>query len=254
MDGLANLLESNFLAAVAAALVAAVATLVATRMQMSAAERARREELASGEPRCTSKILYAKVVRFELHRDDAAPLYLADASRTADTPLDVPVFDETVYTSVETYDRPTSRHEYSFRSSGVADLLCLAPWRSRLRFTDRGAADDVHQVRQVFTDEPSDSFVVVTHAYNGLQPGNEDFGMRLPEDIDEARLVVDLSSAPALLGAMTAPPRGELRGEGAEPMPLSVLEYRRGIYCIEHRGLRRNDVLLLDFTFDWERL
>ncbi|MEN0111072.1 MAG: hypothetical protein AAF805_10140 [Planctomycetota bacterium] len=254
MEGLADLLESNVVAAVAGALVAAVATVIATRMQTAAASKARREELASGEPRCTTKILYAKVVRFELQRDDAAPLYVADASRTAETPLDTPVFDETVYTSVETYDRPTSRHEYSFRSSGVADLLCLAPWRSRLRFTDRGAASDPHQVRQVFTDEARDSFVVVTHAYNGLQPGNEDFGMRMPEDIDEARLVVDLSSIPALLGSMTEAPRGELRSEGAEAMPLSVLEYRRGIYCIEHRGLRRNDVLLLDFTFDWERL
>lgn len=238
----------------AAAVIGVAGTLIGTRMQNAAAASRQREELSQRQPRCTLKILYAKVVRFELQTDSAEPLYLADATRSAESPIEVGVFDETVYTSVETYDRPTSEHEYSFRSSGVADLLCLTPWRSRLRFTDRGAAADPHQVRQVFSDDPSESFVVVTHAYNGLQPGHEDFGIRMPEAIDEARLVVDLSSVPRLIDAMTAPPRGELRSESAEPIQLSVLEYRRGIYCIEQRQLRKNDVLLLDFSIDWDRL
>ncbi|MEO1496927.1 MAG: hypothetical protein AAFV43_07225 [Planctomycetota bacterium] len=247
-------LDGNVIAPVAAALIGAVTTLVATRMQTRAASKAQRDAAADRPARCTLKVLHAKVVRFQIDEDEAAPLYLADTTRVEGQPTEVAVNDETVYTSVETYDGPTPDHEYHFRSSGVADLMCLAPWRPALRYTDRGAASDPHVVRQVFSGEPSDAYVMITHAYNGLQPGNEDFGVRMPQDVDEARLVVDLSSVPRLLDAMSEPPRGELRCENGATAALSVLEYRRGIYCIEKQQLQKNDVLLLDFTFDWSRL
>lgn len=238
------------IALVLAALIGGGATLLATRMQT----RAQRESPDLAPARCLAKCLYAKVVRFGVAGDDAAPVYTADATRTPESPVEVGVFDETVYTSVEVFDKPREEHEYGFRSGGVADLLCLHPWRPRLRFSDRGAANDPHQIRQVFAGQPSPAFVVAAHAYNGLQPGNEDFGVRMPEDVAEGRLVVDLSSVPHLVDAMTAPPRGELRSERGETALLSVLEYRRGVYCVEHRDLRKNDVLLLDFTIDWDRL
>lgn len=247
-------LDGNLIAPVVAALIGAVGTLLATRMQMKAAARAERDRRAAEAPRCTMKTLHAKVVRFEIERDGAEPLYTADATRLEDRPQEVGVFDETVYTSVELYDGPTPDHEYHFRSSGVADLMCLVPWRPALRFTDRGAGADPHLVRQVFSGDPSNAFVMIAHAYNGLQPGHEDFGIRMPQDLDEARLVVDLSSTPQLVDAMSAAPRGELRSESGVVAALPVLEYRRGIYCIEKLALKKNDVMLLDFTIDWSRL
>lgn len=238
------------IALVTAALIGGGATLLATRMQT----RAQRDQHDRKSACCVAKCLYAKVVRFGVEREGVEPAYSADASRSPEAPLEVGVYDETVYTSVELFDKPRSDHEYGFRSAGVADLLCLYPWRPRLRFTDRGAAGDPHQVRQVFGDQASPAYVVVAHGYNGLQPGSEDFGVRMPEDVAEGRLVVDLSSVPEVVAAMTAIPRGELRAERGESAMLSVLEYRRGVYCIEHRDLRKNDVLLLDLTIDWGKL
>ncbi|MEM6799218.1 MAG: hypothetical protein AAF589_06860 [Planctomycetota bacterium] len=206
-------------------------------------------------PRCNLTSLYAKVVRWEVAAEGVEPLYTADATRAAASPLSVGVFDETVYTSVAVYDKPTEGHEYTFRGGGVVDLMCMYPWRDRLRFPDKGAAADPHQVRQAFSDQSSNSYVIVTHAYNGLQIGNEDFAVRMPVDSAEGRLVVDLSSVPHVMQAMTVPPRAELRSAcGADQPRPQVFEYRRGIYTIVAKDLRKDDVLFLDFTVDWDKL
>ena len=204
---------------------------------------------------CELDSLYAKVVRWEIAGDGVEPLYNVDATRAAAAPIDVGVYDETVYTAVAVYNKPTSGHEYLFRGAGVVDLMCMHPWRDQLRFPDKGAASDPHQVRQAFSDQSSNSYVMVSHAYNGLQVGNEDFGVRMPVDCEQGRLVVDLSSVPHVLDAMTAPPQAELRSaSGADNPRPQVFEYRRGIYTIEARGLRKDDVLFLDFTVDWAKL
>ncbi|MEM1303833.1 MAG: hypothetical protein AAGG46_03000 [Planctomycetota bacterium] len=253
MDSLLQLIVPS-IAAVAAATISAVATLVATRMQTRHAEAARLAAEDATPPRCLMVTLHAKAVRWEVRSPDAEPLYVADTTRMAGVPSDVEVFDEAHYTNLTVYDKPTDDHEASFRTSGEVDVMCLEPWRDRLRFSDRAAANDPHQLRQSFSGSPSRAFVVFSHAYNGLQPGSEDFAVKMPRDAETGRLVVDLSSTPHIVEAMTAPPRGELRSEQGGVSSLSVLEYRRGIYCVEHRDLRRGDVLLLDLSIDWERL
>lgn len=214
-----------------------------------------RRKSKRGEARCTLNSLYAKVVRWELGREGVAPLFRADATRHPAYPIDVEVYDETVYTSVSVYDKPTAGHEYLFRGSGVVDLLCVYPWRDKLQFNDEASAGMPQQVRQAFSQQASNSFVVVTHAYNGLQEGHEDFAVRMPVNCDEGRLVVDLSSVPHVLQAMTAPPAAELRSEHRGDRPrLQVLEYRRGIFSIEAKDVRKDDVLYLDLSVDWDQL
>lgn len=204
---------------------------------------------------CTLTSLYAKVVRWEVDQEGVKPLFAADATRHPDYPIDVDVFDETVYTAVSVYDKSTSGHEYIFRGSGVVDLLCVYPWRDKLHFTDEASAGVPQRIRQAFSHQSSNSFVMVTHAYNGLQVDQEDFAVRMPTDCKEGRLVVDLSSVPHILEAMTEAPRAELRSDHLGNRPsLQVTEYRRGIYAIEAHNLRKDDVLFLDFTVDWEQI
>ena len=218
-----------------------------------ATESAKRIEIENSVAKCELISLYAKVVRWEISDGNKAPLYSADATRIEALPVDVAVFDETVYTNVAVYDRPTEGHEYIFRGSGVVDLMCVSPWRDKLRYPDQGAAKDPHLIRQAFSDQPANTYVVVTHAYNGLQLGNEDFGTRMPVDAAEGRLVVDLSSVPHIIDAMTQLPTAELRGQQqSSAVRLQVYEYRRGIYVIEAKNLKKDDVLFMDFTMTWE--
>lgn len=235
---------------------ATVVAVILNRVLERSNDRKRHRDAIDNTPaKCQLVSLYAKVVRWEIDQDGVRPLYQADATRIPSHPLEVGVFDETVYTAIAVYDKSTVGHEYLFRGSGVVDLLCLYPWRDKLRYPDQGAAKDPHVVRQVFSDQESNAYTLVTHAYNGLQVGSEDFAVRMPIDSAEGRLVVDLSSVPHVVAAMTEPPKAELRaqGGGENPRP-QVFEYRRGIYTIEAKDLEKDDVLYLDFTVDWEQL
>ncbi|MEM9187265.1 MAG: hypothetical protein AAGB00_12300 [Planctomycetota bacterium] len=241
-------------AAILGAVIGVVGSVVVATINHRTALKLSREQADRAAPRCTAITLYAKVVEWGLEGEGVDAAYTVDASRSDRSPIEAPVFDETVYTALAVYDKPTDAHEYIFRGSGVVDMLCLHPWRGKLRFSDAGAERDPHQVRQAFADQASNAYVVVTHAYNGLQVGNEDFGVRMPLDAAEGRLVVDLSSVPHILDAMTERPRAELRSNTAEAMEISVTSYRRGIFVIEGKDLRKDDVLFLDLSIDWDRL
>ncbi|MEN1682039.1 MAG: hypothetical protein AAGJ46_20860 [Planctomycetota bacterium] len=239
---------SPSLTAVVGALIGVAGSIAVAMLQHRTALRVSQESDDRRPPRCTSVTLYAKIVRWEHASSGQAAGYVADASRSPKLPVEVGVHDEAVYTNIALYDKPTTGHEYLFRGSGVIDMLCLYPWRSKLRFSDAGAEKDPHQLRQTFGDQSSNAYVVVVHAYNGLQEGNEDFGLRMPHDVDEGRLVVDLSSVPHVIDAMTERPTAQLRPASGEPAELSVVSYRRGIYVIEGKNLRKDDVLFLDLT------
>lgn len=246
-----QVLTAAILTACAGMLTIVVGKMVESRCAARQAELAAAGATAS----CNLVTLYCKVIRWHVHDEGSLPLYNVDATRIPELPTEVEVYDETLYTNVAVYDKPATNHEYIFRGSGVVDLLCLYPWRDRLRFADKGAAYDAHTVRQAFSDQPSNGYVMVTHAYNGLQPGHEDFAVRMPIDTSEGRLVVDLSSVPHIINAMMRSPRAELRAhDGAEVASLQVYEYRRGIYTIEAKSLKKDDVLFLDLTIDWQKL
>lgn len=192
------------------------------------------------------KLSYVKIVRLADRRVEPDAPHRATIQRLGSA---IDVWDEFHYFRLNVFRRPRREIVCVDRSSGAVDLQILHPWQERLVFTDEGAAMIPGLVSQRITN-PSTTYFTKSIYYNGLQHGNEDLAMKMEHDTDEARMIVDFSSVPGFEAFLAAPPTGTLRTTHGE-RTLGVAMPYPGIFSVEAKELKCDDVLRMNFTFRW---
>jgi hypothetical protein len=208
------------------------------------------EHHSSGTVHALTKLLYARILRLRRRVADAKPFYTQQIDR-----LDgktTPVFDEVIYTVIQTFEQSQSDSEWHIRSSGVVDPRILHPWTDNLFFPDLAARNAESSVFQTIS-EPSSFYVVQTRTFNGLQEGHEDIGTLMNYDTNCARLVVDLSSLPSASRILKRTPKGVLRS-GNKETPVGVIELAPNIYCAVQYNAKKNQALRMDLDIDWNEI
>lgn len=196
------------------------------------------------------KLMYVKVLHLSKKEEGKEPFYFRVIDKLGGK--EIPVFDETLFYSLNVYSQPRERYSFNFRSSGIIDLRVAHPWLENLIFPDKDEQLLEGSVKQLVTI-PSNAYLIVSHHINGLQPGHEDFGMRMDEDTRYARLVVDFSSLPYSHPILLENPQGVL-STGEKEMPVGVIQHFPSVYSISKEDLKKGQVLRMDLKIDWEKL
>ena len=196
------------------------------------------------------KLMYVKILHLSQMGAGKNPVYRRVVERLGGE--EVPVFDEAVYYGLNIFSRQEQKYSTVFRSSGIVDLRIGHPWKEKLEFPDKDAQVLRNIVRQTVKG-PSNVYLTVSHHYNGLQPGHEDIGVRMDQDTQHARLVVDFSSIPNSQLLFRERPKAVLR-TGNEEKPIGIIEYSPTIFSTAQNDLKEGQVLRIDFKIDWDWL
>lgn len=223
---------------VLAALIGATATLIAVLLPMYREWRIKNTQ--------AYKFAYVKVLHLRNRAADRPPIYRVFVPRLE---REVDVYDEFHYFRLNVYHRPRPGFSSTDRSSGVVDLQVLHPWQEQLRFTDR-SAQRVEQVVSQHIESKSSVYFTRTMYYNGLQNGQEDFGMKMECDTDEARLIVDFSSLPGHTRFLRALPEGFLCTPSGERR-VGVVELYPGVFSVSADKLKSDHVLRMNVHIEW---
>jgi hypothetical protein len=200
-------------------------------------------------PLVYQKLLYIKVLHLSKMEEGKPPVYTRSIERLG---KEIPVYDELVFYSLNVYSKPQENFTFTFRSSGVADPRPVHPWVGKLEFSDKDSQAILNMV-QANVNKSSHSYAVISHHFNGLQPGHEDVATKLDRDALYARLVVDFSSIPGAAGLFKSHPKGSLRtGDATEP--LGIEEYSPAIYSVTRDNVKEGQVLRIEFALDWTKL
>jgi hypothetical protein len=226
--------------AVAAVVAALIGALIPYIVHMIRERRRRDNQLY--------KFVYVKLYHLTPKKPGRRPVYRRHIDRLE---RDIEVYDEFHYYRLNLFHRPQADFTVSDRSSGTVDLQIIHPWQD-LFFPDRGAAKVGEYVAQQI-QQPSHVLFTRTIYYNAFQEGNEDFAMKMERDTDEARLLIDFSSIPDFAAFINPAPKAVLRAARGE-QPLGVIQTQPGIFMVVGNGLKKDDVIRIDFKVDWQTL
>jgi hypothetical protein len=158
---------------------------------------------------------------------------------------EIGVYDEAMYYSLHVFSKPQKRFRWSIRSSGRVDPFIMYPWTDQILYPDQK-----EKLLQNFLTptcrEKSNVYLAVSHFYNGLQPGDEDFTLRVEDDIDYARLIVDFSSLPEPKPRFVQAPKAYLVTKEGE-QPIGIAEFRPDIFTTVQKDLKDGQSLKLVF-------
>ncbi|MCC7446748.1 MAG: hypothetical protein IT324_04990 [Anaerolineae bacterium] len=191
------------------------------------------------------KFGYVKVYHLSNNGSGKAPIYQKYLSRLG---RKIDVFDEYHFYKLNIFREPQKDFIVSDRSSGIVDMQIIHPWQ-QLRFSDKGAEKNESVLIQGIQQESS-VFFMRTIYYNAIQPSNEDFGMKMERDTQEARLLVDFSSIPEYETFLKGLPKGVFR-DGHKEEQIGVIETQPGVFMATRTNLKKDDVIRIDFTIDW---
>jgi hypothetical protein len=225
----------NALAVIIAAIIGALVPLLALFIRD---RQARENQLY--------KFVYIKVYHLTPMAEGKTPVYKKHIGRLN---TDVEVFDESHFFRLNVFRKPQQNFPISDRSSGTVDMQILYPWQD-LQFSDKGAEKEPRRMAQI-VKEPSNVFFTRTMYFNGFQPGNEDFAMKMEKDTEEARMLIDFSSIPKFNTFVKEGPKGILRRGNIEKH-ISVITDAAGVYSVNATSLKEDDVIRLDFAIDWD--
>ena len=199
-----------------------------------------------GKNRQAYKFVYIKLYHLKKMEDGAPPACRRYISRLG---REVDVFDEFHYFKVNIFKSPRKNWTVGARSRGVVDMQILHPFQ-RIAFSDIGAQEKEGSIRQVIKNKAS-AFFIRTMYYNGCQPGNENFAIKMESDTDEARIIVDFTAIPGFEKVVKGYPSGVIR-RGDHEEDIAVGETMPGMFMVSSRKLEKWDVIRIDFSFDWE--
>ena len=201
------------------------------------------------QPRRARKILYVKVTTLRDKRQPGvAPLYIREVDRLSPESRSVPVFDESVYYTLEMFPdrrKPTPRVD---RSSGVVDPRLVVPFQYPIVNADSDAVSVPQTISYEFGEE-CDSVLTVSHFVNGLQGDDQYFASRLTDDVDYIRLIVDFSSVPDAKRLVTPGTASLASDKGSRELP--VLPYGESMFMIYCENGSRGDLLKFNVHFNW---
>jgi len=197
------------------------------------------------------KVLYAKVTCLSDRSKGSAPFYHRTVKRLSEAERSVPVFDETVYYTLELLPKTGPIIPRKDRSSGVVDSRIVIPWLDEVGFRD-GGAGQIKEFVQLETNQDSDTFLTVSHFENGLQGSEQDLATDVPEDAEYVRLMVDFSSVPGAARFITAD-RACIRHNGQEEI-APIAQPSPALFVVVCKDVRKSSLIKISFNFDWNRL
>jgi hypothetical protein len=214
-------------------------------------ERVRRTPAvpALEEPPVYEKLLYVKVLHLSKMQDDKPPVYSRVVERLS---KEISIYDELVYYSLNVFSKSQENFSFSFSSSGVADPRPVHPWVGKLGFAYRDS-QFFEKTVQSTVNKSSRTYAVVSHHFNGLQPGHEDVQTKVDRDTRYARLVVDFSSIPGAAALFKVRPKAFLRTDDLSE-PLGIEEYTPEIFAVTRDNVKEGQVLRIEFSLDWTKL
>jgi hypothetical protein len=183
------------------------------------------------------KLVYAKILSLRDRRADA-PVY----SREIDGAR-IPISDETIYVSLHFFTEARSYFKWNIQTSGIAESNVIYPWQTLPVFAGP-LPGDPRRTMVIGSNQHSNSYVALSHFFNGQQPGHREVFIHIEEDAAKATLVLDLSS---IEGEVRVSGLREFVNGGKQPMP--VHEERHRIYLITDTELRMGETLRLTYTF-----
>ncbi len=221
----------------------ALATLIAALASIYIAYRQMEKR---GKDRQLSKIVYIKMYHLRSRGEGRTPAYKKYIHRLK---REIDVYDEFHFYRLNIFRKPQANFRIRDRSSGIVDMQILHP-NQKVQFSDKGAEVVENYMEQTIR-ESSTIFLTNTMYYNGFQIGNEDFGMKMEMDTQEARMVVDFSSIPNYDSIILELPSGIFR-RGDREEEISISKPAPGTFQIEKKDMKKDDVLRMDFKIDWE--
>jgi len=190
-----------------------------------------------------SKLLYIKVLHMRRRGSGQPPMYLRKLSEIGSPEIEV--FDEAIYYSLHIFVKPQRKFGWSVRSSGKVDPFIAHPWTDQILYPDQKE----RLLQNLLTPtcrEKSNVYLAVSHFYNGLQPGDEDFTLRVEDDIDYARIVVDFSSLADPKPRFVELPKAFLVTKEGEQI-IGIAECRPGIFTAVQLGIKEWQALKIAF-------
>jgi hypothetical protein len=233
-------MTSQTLDTIIIALVTLLAALVPYISSYIAKKRAEKGQLY--------KLAYIKMVYLSRRAEGKAPIYKFFSKRL-DKEIDV--FDEFHFYRLNMFQTDQKDFSSYDRSSGTVDLMVIHPWQAELHFDDPGGKEVPHLVQQKLA--PGRIFFTRTMFFNGFQKGNEDFMVKMEKDTHEAKLIADFSSIPNYQQIIKTTPQGKIKSGQTEQQAIGVIE-SGGIYILQKENLKKDDVLILKFDIDWEKV
>jgi len=199
----------------------------------------------------TRKVLYVKVTSLRDKRAKGVePLYTREVDRLPAKARSFPVYDESVYYTLEIFPdarKPTPRID---RSSGVVDPRLVMPFQHPIVNSDLDAIG-VPQTISYEVPEKCNAFLTVSHFVNGLQGDEQYIASRLTDDVEYIRLIVDFSSVPNAKDIVQ--PGTATLVSGGENRKLTVTPYGESMYMIYCEDGSRGDLIKFNLHFNWPK-
>jgi hypothetical protein len=199
----------------------------------------------------TRKVLYVKVTCLRDKRAAGVePLYTREVDRLYPDVRNCPVYDESVYYTLEIFPegrKPTPRID---RSSGVVDPRLVMPFQHPIQNKDADATTDPHVISYEIA-ESCNAFLTVSHFVNGLQGDDQYIATRLTDDVEYIRLIVDFSSVPNADDIVQPGTAALISDSGNRDLP--VAPYGESMYMIYCENASRGDLIRFNLHFNWPK-
>jgi hypothetical protein len=196
------------------------------------------------------KVMYIKFLY--IIPDNLNHAYIKQHKRTGES---IPVRTESLHFRFNKFNKVNDNVEITDSSKyGTVDLNIIHPWTPKLS-THPSRKNNPHLISAKLSG--SDLFMTASSYVNGFTKGEEDYAIMAEYDTKIARLIADFSSIQNLDKLFEKEPNAyryfdpKLKQE----TPLfGIQQISNGIYSIEARDLKPNEMIELDFHINWDYL
>ena len=191
------------------------------------------------------KLLYVKVTYLRVKADGVLPVYRRNVERLDEDVRKVDVFDEAVYYTLEIFPAKKKVERRTDQSSGVVDPRMMIPLQYPLVSGDKHAARSANTALMEVNGE-TDTLLTISHFENGLQSKDQEFGSRVEEDAEYARMILDFSSIPDAK-TLVQQQSAWLTRDGKD-QALQIVPLGESIYMVSYEDAKAGDYLGMSLT------
>jgi len=191
------------------------------------------------------KLLYVKVTYLRVKADGVLPVYRRNVERLDEDVRKVDVFDEAVYYTLEIFPAKKKVERRTDQSSGVVDPRMMIPLQYPLVSGDKHAARSANTALMEVNGE-TDTLLTISHFENGLQGKDQEFGSRVEEDAEYARMILDFSSIPDAK-TLVQQQSAWLTRDGKD-QALQIVPLGESIYMVSYEDAKAGDYLGMSLT------
>jgi hypothetical protein len=198
------------------------------------------------------KLLYIKVVYLSQQTPTSKSIYTRTLDRLETSERQVPVYDESLYYTLELFPAKRPLEARTDSSSGAVDARMVIPWQDLVRFQQDTTAT-IAKIAQMDINDDTDTLLTISHFENGLQGNHQDFKSFVAEDCEEIRLAVDFSSIPGAENFVTLKNAFLDRKADNKSQAIGGAAITPTLFAASTKEGKKGDVLRLAINIDWSR-